>query len=278
MARISLICEQCGGSVDLDDTHEFGFCKFCKAKMLIKSDTIINEVTQNITKHVYGHEGKDIDELLADGNKLFELGDDKKANSKFKQAINIEPNCWEAWLVYAATGGDRAEYLSCVPAFKNAYNAAVKEEQELATFTSMMEYLPDTSLGKALIKAYKTAPLKERHEMFDLVLGVLGCDESEIAMLAIDLCPNDWRAWFAQAKIRQIRVRWCELEGWFFIGKQLPKDALDVLNIFMSAYQLAKSESDEAKNVVLSYISTMGKDGAYKNFICELNARIKREG
>jgi len=278
MAKINLICEQCGGSIELDDTREFGFCNFCKAKILIKSDTIINEVTQNITKHIYGHEGKDVDELVADGNKLLGLGDDKKANAKFKKAIDIDPKSWEAWFGFASTGGDRAEYLSCVPAYMNAYNTATEEHQELATFNDMVKNLLDYNLGEALMKAYKDAPPKKRHEMFDLVLNVIGCDESEIANLVIDLCPNDWRAWFAQAKIRQIRVRWCELVGGFFTGKQLPKDATDVLNIFMRAYQFAKNESNQAKQIVLSHISTMEKDGSYKNFIRELNAQIKREG
>lgn len=278
MAKISLTCEQCGGSVDLDDSHEFGFCIYCKAKILIKSDTIINEITQNITKHVYGHQGKDIDELVVDGNKLLELGDDEKANAKFKRAIDIEPKCWEAWLGYATTGGDRRGYLSCVPAYRNAYNAATEEGQELATFSDMVRYLPDHFLGKALIKAYMAAPPQKRREMFDLVLGVIGCDESEIATLVIDLCPDDWRAYLAMAKIRQIRVRWCELEGGFLTGKRLPNHAIDVLNIFMRAYQLAKSENDAAKQAVLSHIATMENDSSYKNFTCELNARIKREG
>ncbi|MDF2854626.1 MAG: hypothetical protein K0Q87_477 [Neobacillus sp.] len=278
MAKISLICEQCGGSVELDDAHEFGFCKYCKAKILIKSDTIINEITQNITKHVYGHEGKDVDELLADGNKLLELGDDEKANAKFRQALTIEPKNWEAWLGYASTGGDGAGYLSCVPAYRNAYNAATDESQELATFSDMVGYLPDCILGKALIKAYIAAPRKKRHEIFDLVLGVIGCDESEIATLVIDLCPDDWRSYLAMAKIRQIRVRWCELEGGFLTGKRLPNHAIDVLNIFMRAYQLAKSESNEAKKVVLSHIATMENDSSYKNFTRELNARIRIEG
>jgi hypothetical protein len=140
----------------------------------------------------------------------------------------------------------------------------------------MTEYLPDHSLGKALIKAYKIAPLKKRHEIFDLVLGVIGRDESEIAMLVIDLCPEDWRAWLAQAKIRQIRVRWCEPEGFFM--KKLPKDAIEVLNVFLRAYQLAKNESSEAKGVVLSHIETMEKDKSYQIFAHELKAQIAREG
>jgi len=278
MALVNLICEQCGGSVELDDSHEFGFCKFCKAKILVKNDTIINEITQNITKHVYGHEGKDVDELVIDGNKLLELGDDKKANLKFKQALNIEPKSWEAWFGYATTGGDRTGYISCVPAYIKAYNVATDETQEVSTFNDMTRFLPDRSISDALIITYKNTSHQKRHEIFDLVVGVIGCDDSEVAKLAIDLCPNDWRTWFAQAKIRQIRVRWCETEGGLFTRERLPKDATEVLEIFMRAYQLAKNDSDEAKNIILSHISTMTKDNSYANFTRILNDRIKREG
>jgi len=270
MAIISLICQQCGGHVELDDTREYGFCKFCKVKIVIKSDTIVNEITQNVTKHVYGQEGKDVEELVADGNRLLALGDDKKANAKFRQAISVESDNWDAWFGYAATGGDRSEHISCVPAYRNAYNLATEESQEIITFSDMVCYIPDGHLGDALVKAYKAAPINKRHEMFDLVSGVIGCDESEIAMLVIDLCPNDWRAWFAQAKIRQLRVRWCD--------RRLERDAMDVLNIFLRAYQLAKYESSAARTEVLSYISSLERDDSYKNFLRELNNRIRREG
>jgi DNA-directed RNA polymerase subunit RPC12/RpoP len=277
MTVITLICEGCGGNVELDDKREFGFCIFCGTKMLIKSETIINEITQNITKHVYGHEGKDVDELVTDGNRLLELGDNKKANVKFKQAVTVDPKCWEAWFGYATTGGENSGYLSCVPAYRNAYNAATEDAQELATFTDMMGFLPDRSLGTALINTYKAAPPKRKHEIFELVLGVIGCDESEIANLVIDLCPNDWRALLAQAKIRQIRVKWCEMEVSFF-KKQLPAHAIEVLNIFLRTYQLAKKESEEAKNVVLSHITAMTNDNSYATFARELNAQIRQIG
>ena len=278
MAKINLICDQCGGKVELDDAHEFGFCTFCKSKILIKEDTIINEITQNITKHVYGHAGKDVDELIAEGNNLLDIGDEKKANEKFRKATEVDPKSWEAWLGYAATGGDKKGYISCVPAYRNAYQLAANEEQEIETFKDMLDYLPDSNLSKALIKVYKNATPNKRHEMFDLVLGVIGCDESEVAKLVIDLCPDDWSAWLAKAKIRQTRVKWCELESGFFTGKKLPEHAQEVLEIFLSAYQLAKKDSEEAKKIVLAHIATMEKDKSYEVFYSELNKKIKREG
>lgn len=277
MAKISLICEQCGGNIILDNSHEIGTCEHCFAQFVVKQDQIVQKITQNITKHVYGFEGKDVEELLIDGYKLMDLGDEKKANIKFKQAINIEPDCWSAWLGYASTGGDRSSYLSIVPAYRKAYNIAANEKQEADTYVDMTHYLPDHHLRAAFIRAFNIATRNERHNIFDLVSKVIGCDESEIASLAVDLCPNDWRAHFAMAKFRQIRVRWCEMEGNFFTGKHLPAHDVEVLNIFMKAYRLAKNESDDAKKTVLSYINTLSNDNSYRVFCTELNNQIKRE-
>lgn len=278
MAKISLICEQCGGNIILDSSHEIGTCEYCFAQFLIKKDEIVQKITQNITKYVYGYEGKDVEELLTDGYKFIDLRDSQKANTKFKQAINIEPNCWGAWLGYASTGGDRCGYLSIIPAYRKAYKLTRSEKQELDTFVSMVQFLPDSHLSSAFIRAFNIASQKERYNIFKLVLGVIGCDESEIASLAIDICPNDWRAYFAMAKFRQIRVRWCELEGGFFRGKHLPNHAVEVLNVFMQAYNFAKDESEEAEEIVISYIDEMGKDNSYSVFANVLKAQIKREG
>lgn len=278
MAKIKLICEQCGGNIILDNSHEIGTCEHCFAQFVIKQDQIIQKITQNITKHVYGYEGKDVEELLTDGYKLINLGDEKKANTKFKQAINVEPDCWSAWFGYATTGGDRSGYLSFVPAFRKAYNMAMEEKQEADTFVEMTRYLPDHDLRAAFIRAFNLASRKERHEIFDLVSRVIGCDESEMASLAVDLCPEDWRAHFAMAKFRQIRVRWCEMEGGFFGKKRFPAHAVEVLNIFMQTYRLAKSEGNDAKETVLSYVKTMGEDGSYKVFYNELMKQIRKEG
>lgn len=278
MAKISLICEQCGGRIILDNSHEIGTCEHCFAQFVIKRDQIVQKITQHITKHVYGCEGKDVEELLNDGYKLADLGDAKKANAKFRQAINIEPDCWGAWLGYASTGGDRSGYLSMVPAYRKAYQIAAGEKQEADTYVDMVRYLPDRHLRAAFIRAFNVASREERHNIFDLVSRVIGCDESEIASLAVDLCPEDWRAHFAMAKFRQIRARWCEWEGNFFTGKHLPAHAVEVLNIFMRAYRLAKNEGAEAKETVLSYINTLSADNSYRVFTTELNNQIRRDG
>lgn len=277
MAKISLNCEQCGGNIILDNSHEIGTCEHCFTQFVIKQDQIVQKITQNITKYVYGYEGKDVEELLTDGYKLIELGDDGKANLKFKQAINIEPDCWSAWLGYASTGGDRVGYLSIVPAYRKTYCVASEEKQEVETFVDMTRYLPDQHLRAAFVRAYNVACRKERHNIFDLVSKVIGCDESEIASLAVDICPDDWRSYFALAKFRQIRARWCELEGGFFSGKHLPRQAVEVKNIFMHSYHLAKKEGEGPKRTILSYIDSMSSDNSYSVLAKQIKKQIQQE-
>lgn len=274
MAKIKLICEQCGGNIILDNTHEIGTCENCYSQFVIKQDQIIQKITQNITKHVYGYEGKDIDELLSDGYKLLDLGDDNKANGKFKNVIDIDPNCWDGWFGFALTGGDNNGYLSIIPAYRKAYRLAVNEEQETKTFVSMTYYLPDSSVRSALVRTYNLSSENERSNIFNLVSEVIGCDESEIARLAVDLCPDDWRAYFALAKFRKIRAKWSEPKGGFFSKKRLPAPAQEVADIFIKSYTLASNESENAKNTVMKYIDNLSEEKPYHAFCCELKKMI----
>ena len=279
MAKISLICEQCGGNIILDNAHEIGTCEHCFAQFVVKQDQIVQKITQNITKHVYGYQGKDVEELITEGYALLDMGNKQQANAKFKRAIDIEPDCWNAWLGYASSLPDNYDYLiSKIKAYRSAFGLARNEQQQIDTYVDMTGYIPDGHLRSAFIRAFNLALNRDRRNVFNLVSGVVGCDESEIASLAVDLCPEDWRAHFAMAKFRQIRVRWCELEGGFFTGKHLPAHAVEVLNIFMRAYCLAKNEGAEAKETVLSYINTLSADNSYRVFTTELNNQIRREG
>lgn len=138
----------------------------------------------------------------------------------------------------------------------------------------MIQYLPDRDLRAVFVRAFNIAPVSNRNKIFKLVSGVIGCDDSEIASLAMDLCPDDWRAYFVMGKFRKIRVRWCQLEGNFFTGKHLPQHAQEVLEIFMRAYYLAKDESEQARKQVLNYLNEMERDSSYSVFVGELKKKI----
>lgn len=277
MARISLKCEQCGGRVILDESREIGTCEYCLSRFIVKEDKIIQNITQNITKHVYGVEGKTAEELLSDANYLLRLGENRQANTKFKQVLKVDPSCWGAWLGYASTGGDGCNYSSVASAYTNAYNIAATEKQEMDTFTNMTGYIDDRDLRDVFIRTFGLATGKYRSRVFELVAGVIGCDESEIAALAIDLCPGDWRTHFAMARIRQIRVRWCKTEGNFFTGWQFPPHVIEVQNYFLQAYRLARREGEFAVRVVLNYIDALSRDNSYATFATALKAAISRE-
>lgn len=279
MAKISLICEQCGGNIVLDNSHEIGTCESCFAQFVVKQDQIVQKITQHITKHVYGYQGKDVEELLAEGYSLLDMGNLSQANAKFKRAVDIEPKCWSAWLGYADSLPENYNYLiSKVNAYRSAFDLASNEEEQTETFVHMIGYLPDNKLRSAFMRAFNIATNRNRYQIFDMVSRVIGCDESEIASLAIDICPDDWRAFFAMAKFRQIRVRWCELEGGWFSGKHLPAHAVEVLNVFMQTYRLAKKEGEDAKTEFIKYVNELSRDNSFTVFATELQKAIQKEG
>ena len=279
MAKISLICEQCGGNIVLDNSHEIGTCESCFAQFVVKQDQIVQKITQHITKHVYGYQGEDVEELLAEGYSLLDMGNLSQANAKFKRAVDIEPKCWSAWLGYADSLPENYNYLiPKVNAYRSAFDLASIEEEQTETFVHMIGYLPDNKLRSAFMRAFNIATNRNRYQIFDMVSRVIGCDESEIASLAIDICPDDWRAFFAMAKFRQIRVRWCELEGGWFSGKHLPAHAVEVLNVFMQTYRLAKKEGEDAKTEFIKYVNELSRDNSFTVFATELQKAIQKEG
>lgn len=269
MAKISLICEQCGGNIILDNSHEIGTCESCFAKFVIKQDQIVQKITQNITKHIYGYQGKDVEELVAEGYSMLNLGNKRQANSKFNQAIDIEPDCWNAWLGYATSLPDNYKYLiSKVKAYKSAFDLARNEQQQIDTYIDMTGYIPDSYLRSTFIRAFNLASNKERRKIFNLVSGVIGCDDSEVASLAIDLCPSDWRAHFAMGKFRQVRARWAEIKGFFH--PRLSDAAAEVLNIFVKSYNLAKNKNDiNGVETVKTHIERLTQDNSYRTFATE---------
>lgn len=272
MAIVSLVCEHCGGAIILDSSHQVGTCESCLSQYVIKEDRIVQHITQHVTKHVYGYAGKDVEELLADANAMMEAGDEEGANRKFGSAKELEPHCWEARLGYAETGGDRLHLLSMVDAYRSAYYVATTEEQSAVTFASMCGWIQDRGIRSAFVRAYNTAGGRKRDNIFEHVACVIGCDETEMARLAVDLCPNDWRTNLAMARVRQIRVKWSKPEGFF--RPRWPEQTEEVFVLFEKAYKLANADSRQASEEVASYIDDMASDGPYAQFAGELKRRI----
>ena len=49
MALVPAKCTQCGGNIEVDDTHEAGICKFCGTPFI--TEKVINNYTTNITNN-----------------------------------------------------------------------------------------------------------------------------------------------------------------------------------------------------------------------------------
>ncbi|MDR2865828.1 MAG: hypothetical protein LBV13_00255 [Methanomassiliicoccaceae archaeon] len=115
MAVIKLVCKQCNGQMELDDSRDVAFCTFCGTKHVIK-DEIVN-ITQNI---YHGASGEDITKLLTDAKTLVDLEQFEKAFIKYKKAVDTDPANPGAWLGYAITTrkGDQHK------AFESAYRLA----------------------------------------------------------------------------------------------------------------------------------------------------------
>ena len=119
MAIIKLICKQCGGQMELEDSREVAFCSFCGTKHVVKNDiinnTTINNTTQNIVKNFHGNvsaDYKDVDELLVDAHALAELGHDNKAVEKYQKILDMDPKNAKAWFGYAKITRDQNAFRS----------------------------------------------------------------------------------------------------------------------------------------------------------------------
>jgi hypothetical protein len=110
--------------MDLDDSREICFCSFCGTKHIIK-----DEIVNNTTINNYNQVGKGVDELIADGEALLELGQIRRSQDKFKEAANTAPRNFAAWFGYArafAAGKGESETI-----FETAYKLASGPEKEM---------------------------------------------------------------------------------------------------------------------------------------------------
>ncbi|MDR2091018.1 MAG: hypothetical protein LBP62_05140 [Clostridiales bacterium] len=103
MSVVTLVCKQCGGSITLDDSREFGFCLHCGTKILIQEEiqnisyNTTYSTQQHITKIIHGREKTEAEEFLRNGDTLLALKDYAKAKEAYKQAVDANPGDWRVW-------------------------------------------------------------------------------------------------------------------------------------------------------------------------------------
>lgn len=95
MEKISINCPSCGGSVQLDDTREFGFCEFCGSKIMYREEAQRLKIEGQIK--VAGI--SDADKLYEDAQMfLVAPMDIKQAESCFQKMTEQFPRDYRGWM------------------------------------------------------------------------------------------------------------------------------------------------------------------------------------
>ena len=102
MALVPAICTQCGAQIEVDNTHEAGICKFCGTPFItekaINQYSTIHNVTQNITKIIYGNEKDEASDYFLRGVTQLKIENWVEAYKAFNKACKIAPQVAKYWL------------------------------------------------------------------------------------------------------------------------------------------------------------------------------------
>lgn len=105
MALVPAICTQCGAQIEVDNTHEAGICKFCGTPFItekaINKYTTVHNVTQNITKIIYGNEKDEAEDFFNRGVTQLKIENWVEAYKAFNKACKTAPQVAKYWLYSA---------------------------------------------------------------------------------------------------------------------------------------------------------------------------------
>lgn len=93
------ICTQCGGRIEVDETKEAGICAHCGTAFITEkvinnyttNFNTVHNVTENITKIIYGNEKDEGDDFYKRGLTLLKQEEWYKAEQAFEKAIELSP-------------------------------------------------------------------------------------------------------------------------------------------------------------------------------------------
>jgi len=113
MALVTAKCTECGAAIEVEDTKDAGICNFCGTAFVTQK--VINEhhthVTKNITKNVFGVDGKSAEDFCVNGEIFLKLKDWDKAKSAFEQATIMEPANYLGWFGLVKAWTENFTYL-----------------------------------------------------------------------------------------------------------------------------------------------------------------------
>ena len=96
MALVPAKCTQCGGNIEVDNTHEAGICQHCGTPFI--TEKAINNYNTFVTNNFAGANinvmGANVDNLFILAKNAEEVKDFKEANMYYSKILEIEPtNC-----------------------------------------------------------------------------------------------------------------------------------------------------------------------------------------
>lgn len=118
MALVPAKCTQCGGNIEVDDTHEAGICKFCGTPFV--TEKVINNYTTNITNNIVNDfSGANVTfSNTTDINKLYQTArrfkndcNSEEAAKYYDMILKEDPESWEAYFY--------CSYYKALPKYKN---------------------------------------------------------------------------------------------------------------------------------------------------------------
>ena len=109
------ICTQCFGTIEVDETHEAGICRFCGTPFItekainqyITQHQTTHNVTNNITKVIQGNEKDEGEDFYERGLTFLKIGQYSDAQNAFREAVKLSPErgIYHFYLFYAESDG-----------------------------------------------------------------------------------------------------------------------------------------------------------------------------
>lgn len=118
MALVPAKCTQCGGNIEVDDTHEAGICQHCGTPFI--TEKAINNYTANITNNIVNNfsganvtfaNTTDIDKLYQTARRFRKDCNSEEAAKYYDMILKEDPESWEAYFF--------CSYYKAFPKFKS---------------------------------------------------------------------------------------------------------------------------------------------------------------
>lgn len=142
MSLVPAICPQCGGAIEVDDSHEAGVCKFCNTPFI--TEKVINNYSINIQNAVINMPNVKLENLKKLGDEKlktphypFEIDEYQKAQEYFLKVLEFEDSKeykLKADLCDNAIHVDRVSLSYTVKIIRNVIDF-IKEDEKAETFT-----------------------------------------------------------------------------------------------------------------------------------------------